>query len=96
MIQVGKYKLCVLDLITDDKTGKLSGTKIWNNIANIILSKAVLTATVTWELLAAYGAVVGGSHVATMFIKYRYRDTQDRDNYQYRDAREYQNVDDPR
>jgi hypothetical protein len=72
VINLGGYHVCILDLFTDDKTGKLAGTKIWNNIANIILSKAMLTNTITWELMAAYGAVVGGSHVATTFIKYKY------------------------
>lgn len=77
MIEIGKYKVCMLDLVTDGKTGRLAGHKIWNHIANIILSKAVLTTTITWELLAAYGAIVGGSHVAVMFLKYKYRDRND-------------------
>lgn len=77
MIEIGKYKVCLLDLVTDEKTGRLAASKIWSHIANIILSKAILTATITWELLAAYGAVVGGSHVAIMFLKYKYRDRND-------------------
>lgn len=28
--------------------------------------------SVDWTLLSAYGAVVGGSHVAALFIKLRY------------------------
>jgi len=74
MIKLGKYHVCFLDLVTDEKTGKLAGTKIWNHVANIILSKAMLTNSITWELMLAYGAIVGGSHVAIMFLKYKYRD----------------------
>jgi len=78
MISFGKYKVCVLDLITDNKTGKLDGSKIWNHIAFIILSKAMLTAeTLTWELMAAYGSIVGGSRVAIAFIKYKYGGTNE-------------------
>lgn len=78
MISLGRYKVCVLDLVTDNKTGKLDGSKIWNHIAFIILSKAMLTVQqMTWELIAAYGAVVGGSRVAIAFMKYKYRDGKD-------------------
>lgn len=75
MISFGRYKVCIFDLITDGRTGKLDGSKIWNHVAFIILSKAMLTVDeMTWELIAAYGAVVGGSRVAIAFMKYKYRD----------------------
>jgi len=78
MIHLGKYRVCVLDLVTDGRTGKLDGSKIWNHVAFIILSKAMLTAeTMTWELMAAYGSIVGGSRVAIAFLKYKYRDGKD-------------------
>jgi len=80
MISFGRYKVCVFDLITDAKTGKLDSSKIWNHIAFGILSKAVLTTDdLTWELLTAYGAVVGGSRVAIVFLKYKYRDAHEKD-----------------
>lgn len=79
MIAFGRYKVCIFDLITDGKTGKLDSSKIWNHIAFGILSKAVLAAhDLTWELLTAYGAVVGGSRVAIVFLKYKYRDTNEK------------------
>lgn len=57
----------------DDVTGKLSMTKIWFHIANVIMSYVMLRQqAVDWELLATYGAVVGGSHVATLFMKLKY------------------------
>lgn len=74
MLTIGKYRICILDLVCDDRTGKLSSTKIWNHVCNAILCKAILTTPVTWELMTAFGAIVGGSHVATLFLKYKYRD----------------------
>jgi hypothetical protein len=73
MISVGPYKVCVLDFFTDEKSGRLSATKLWLHVANIIMSKVMLEQqSVSWELLAAYGAVVGGSHIATLFMKWKY------------------------
>lgn len=77
MITLGRYKICFLDLITDDKTGKLSSSKIWNHVCNVILCKAVLTTPITWELITALGAIVGGSNVAVLFLKYKYRNAND-------------------
>lgn len=74
MIRIKQYKICFLDLITDEKTGKLSSSKIWMNICNAILCKSILSNPITWELMCSFGAIVGGSHVATLFLKYRYRD----------------------
>lgn len=72
MITLGKYQVCVLDLFTD-ATGKLSSSKCWFNAANVIMSKVMLSQTnVDWELLSAYGAVVGGSHVASTWLKLKY------------------------
>ena len=72
MIRIGKYELCVLDLFTDAQ-GKLSASKIWFHVANAIMTKIMLTQTgVGWELLLAYGSVVGGSHLGTLWLKQKY------------------------
>lgn len=74
-IKIFSKQICPLELITDEQTGKLSQSKIWMNVANAILSRAILIApNLTWDLIASYGAVVGGSHVAITFLKWRYRD----------------------
>lgn len=73
------YDICILDLLCDHKTGKLSTVKIWAHIANLIMSKAFLTKAASknsfeWLDLAAYGAIVGGSYVAVQFLKWKFRD----------------------
>lgn len=77
MIKLGRYHICMLDLITDTKTGKLDSSKIWKHVAFIIMSKVMLTNDVTWDLMLAYGGVVGSSQVAIMLIKYKYGDKND-------------------
>lgn len=72
MLTIGKYKVCILDLVTDSRTGKLSGSKIWRHICFAILSKTMLTTEITWDLMLAYGGVVGSSEIAIMLIKYKY------------------------
>lgn len=72
-MKISKYDVCLLDLVTDSNTGKLSTTKLWMHVANVIMSKIMLTQPlVDWELLTAYGAIVGGSYIASMLVKYRY------------------------
>lgn len=72
MIKIGRYQLCFFDLLVDS-AGKLSASKIWFHVANIIMSKVMLTQqNVSWELLAAYGAVCGGSHIASLWLKSKY------------------------
>lgn len=78
MITLFGIRICPLDLVTDDKTGRLSSTKIWMHIANIIMSKVILTQqTVGWDLFAAYGGIVGGSHVAIFWLKRKYSNVDD-------------------
>lgn len=78
MITLGGYNACLLDLVCDPKTKAFSATKIWMHVGNIIMSKVLLTqATVGWELLLAYGAVVGGSHVAIYWLKQKYPNAPD-------------------
>lgn len=73
MIKIGKYSICILDLFTDSRTGRLSASKLWLHIANGIMSYIMLhSESVDWELLAVYGSVVGGSYVAVLFFKLRY------------------------
>lgn len=73
MIKFGKYNLCFFDLITDKKDGTLDSSKIWQHVSNGILCFAVLKAeAVTWELMLALGAVVGGSHVGIQWLKKKY------------------------
>lgn len=75
MIKFAGYQICLLDLVCDHKTGKLDKAGIWYHVANIIMSKIMLTQTnVDWELMAAYGAIVGGSYAAILFMKWKYRD----------------------
>lgn len=72
MITIGKYQICILDLFTDS-TGKLSASKCWLHVANVIMSKVMLTqANVDWELLSAFGSIVGGSHIAGVWLKLKY------------------------
>lgn len=73
MIKLGKYDFCFFDLIFDTRTGKVSSTKVWFHVANIIMSRVMLTQeNVGWELMAAYGSIVGGSYVGAMLMKRKY------------------------
>ena len=73
MIKLGKYELCVLDLITDSRSGKLSASKIWLHIANGTSTYVIATQMEQdWLMLAVYNAIVGGSYVAIQFFKWRY------------------------
>jgi len=70
MIKIGKYSVCVLDLVTDSRTGRLSASKLWLHIANSIMSYIMLKSeSVDWILMTAFGGIVGGSYVAVQLIK---------------------------
>jgi len=72
MIKIGKYELCFLDYFVDSQ-GKLSATKFWFHVGNIILSKAILEKSdLGWEDILSYGAIVGGSHVAVALLKLKF------------------------
>lgn len=72
-IKFGQYQVCLLDLITDEKSGKLSMTKLWYHVANVILSMEILKQTsIDWQMVLAYGSVVGGSHLGTLWLKKKY------------------------
>ena len=73
MLRVGRYSVCILDLLTDSRNGRLSASKLWLHIGNGIMSWIMLQSdSVDWELLTAYGGIVGGSYVAILFFKLRY------------------------
>ena len=77
MIAIGQYRVCVLDFLTDEN-GKLSATKLWFHVANVILSKAMLAQSdLSAEKIFAYGCVVGGSHVASLFMRLKYANRSD-------------------
>jgi len=77
MITLGKYQVCVLDLLTDEKSGRLSATKIWMHVSNAVMTKVVLThPSLSWDLFTAYGAIVGSSHVAIYWLKRKYADSK--------------------
>lgn len=72
-IKLGKYNVCVLDLLTDSRTGRLSASKLWLHIGNSIMSYVMIThEAVDWELMTAFGGIVGGSYVAILFFKLRW------------------------
>jgi hypothetical protein len=76
VLKIGKYSVCVLDLLTDSRTGRLSASKVWLHIANGIMSHVMLTHdAVDWELMTAFGGIVGGSYVAILFFKLRWGNT---------------------
>lgn len=71
-IKVFGLDLCPFELVTGDD-GKLSTTKIWMNIANLVLSwKVVKMDSIEWDVMAVYGAIVGGSYIAAKFISMKY------------------------
>lgn len=71
-IKIWKLDICPLELITGDN-GKLSTTKIWMNVANVVLSyKVILMDSITWDIMSVYGAIVGGSYIAAKFISMKY------------------------
>lgn len=75
MITLGKYQICILDLVADHVTGKLDSGKIWFHIANIIESRRILfNSNVEWMEVLIYLAVVGGSNVAMQAMKWKFRD----------------------
>lgn len=71
-VKVFGFEICPLELVTGDN-GKLSTTKLWMHVANLILSwKVIAMDSIDWEVMATYGAIVGGSYVASKFISMKY------------------------
>jgi len=72
MIKLGKYEICLIDLLVD-KEGKLSSTQVWYHIANIIESYRILynNSVDSFEVLF-YLVIVGGSKLAMQVIKLKF------------------------
>lgn len=64
------------DLFRDARTGQLSHTKLWANVAyatgTAVVCKAGFAGTLTPDLLLVYLAVVGASATASKFLSLRY------------------------
>lgn len=84
MIQLFGTRICPLDLVTDERTNRLSSTKIWLHIAHFILSYAVLKHVtqhpLTFDVILAYGGVVAGHHSLVYLIKKKYGETANVDS----------------
>jgi len=76
MIRWGSYNVCLLDLICDSVTGKLSSSKIGDIFGKAVMTYIVLHQPAPMDvwLFSAYGATVTGSHVLTNLLKWKYRD----------------------
>lgn len=62
----------LIDLVTDEKTGRVSTSKLWLNIGYAALTYALLRSPLTADIVFAYGAVVAGNNVAIYWLKRRY------------------------
>ena len=66
---------CILDLVTDHKTGKLRETAVWSNIGKATLVWAVIYQTLhgnlTEWLVAAFGALVIAHEVTSRILNQR-------------------------
>lgn len=61
------------DLVRSQATGRVSATKLWLHIANIVMTICILRQDeVSWELMAVYAACVGGSYVGSKFVGMKY------------------------
>ena len=73
MISLFGIRCCPLDLVMEGTPPRLSATKTWMHAANVIMSVVILRQNeMTWELLATYGAIVGGNHIAIFWLKRKY------------------------
>jgi hypothetical protein len=76
MIELFGMRCCPLDLITDEKTNRLSATKLWLHVGHTILSYAMLKHVaqhaLTFDIIIAYGGIVAGHHGLVLFLKKKY------------------------
>lgn len=75
MIKIGKYEVCILDILTEEaKDGmrKLSSHQVWQHIGFSAITYQFLNTTLTVELLVGYGLIVAGSKVANTWLKLKY------------------------
>ncbi len=75
-IKLGNFQICPMELITDDN-GKLAAAKIWMQIAYGVLTwKVIFMEGITWDIMTAYGSIVGGSFIAAKLISMKYSGPQ--------------------
>lgn len=67
-------KICPFQLIIGED-GELSLTKLWTNLCYGVLTYKMMVTELTWDLMTAYGSIVGGSYVATKFVSMKYAST---------------------
>jgi hypothetical protein len=64
------------DLVTNERTGRISHTKVWSNVAYAVATAVVLLQaiadTLDPDMLLIYLAIVGAAEVASKFISLRY------------------------
>jgi hypothetical protein len=69
MLKIGRYNVCVLDLITESRTGKLSSVKIGSVAGQVFLTyKFCQIDNPTPEQMACYGAIMGGTYLFRRWI----------------------------
>lgn len=73
-VKIFGLDLCPLELFTGDN-GKLSSNKLWINICYGILSYKMMMTELSWDLMTAYGSIVGGSYIAAKFVSMKYATT---------------------
>ncbi len=65
-------KICPMDLVTGDN-GRLASTKIWMHACYAVLTwKVVQMDSISWDIMTAYGSIVGGSFIASKLIGMKY------------------------
>jgi NhaP-type Na+/H+ or K+/H+ antiporter len=66
-------------LWTDRRTQRPSNSTFWKTVAYAVGTYVIVVnaATLSWELLLVYLAVIGGSEVATRIIELRFGKTND-------------------
>ncbi len=73
MIKIGPYKACIIDLVIDDKTGKVSPTKFWTNVAYAVMTYLmIINKEISPELMLSYGGIVGGSYLGKIWLTRHY------------------------
>lgn len=76
MMNLFGLNICPLDLFTDEKTKRLSSTKLWLHIGHAILSYAMLkhvsNHALSFDIIIAYGGIVAGHHTLVYFLKRKY------------------------
>lgn len=80
---LGRFIKWLLSLITDDKTGKPSHSKIWSNIGAAALTRIMLKLPpeqISMEIILAYGGLVMGNNLLIYWMKRHYNQKEDGGN----------------